>query len=175
MCRQGLKLQGLSVQRVRDRETEREEERERERQKERKGDRETERGTRRCRELTKGKASSVVLEFNSCNSRSSQNVSAQSPRERKSREVSTRPHESRQRELTVAFLPRTQSEAADVANVSWGRVSVGLRPHRQVLFVHRKDEPRKCCAPERGQQKKTIYCMIAFTYNIQKSKHGDRK
>ena len=76
MCRQGLKLQGLSVQRVRDRETERGEERERERQKERKGDRETERGTGRCRELTKGKASSVVLEFNSCNSRSSQNVSA---------------------------------------------------------------------------------------------------
>ena len=138
-----------------ERQGDRERGRERERQKERKGDRETERETGRCRELTKGKAPSVVLEFKSCNSRSSQNVSAQSPRERKSREVSTRPHESRQRELTAASLPRTQSEAADVASVSWGRVSVGLRPHRQVLFVHRKDEPRKC-APERGQQEKTI-------------------
>lgn len=162
MCRQGLKLQGLSVQRVRDREAEREEERERERQKERKADRETERETRRCRELTKGKASPVVLEFNSCNSRSSQNVSAQSPRERKSRDVSTRPHEAHQRELTTASLPRTQSEAADVVSVSWGRVSVGLHPHRQVSFVHKKDEPLKCCAPERGQPEKIIYCMIAF-------------
>ena len=35
MCRQGFKLQGLSVQRVRDRETEREEEREKDRKRER--------------------------------------------------------------------------------------------------------------------------------------------
>lgn len=42
MCRQGLKLQGLSVQRVRDREAEREEERERERQVERQRERDQE-------------------------------------------------------------------------------------------------------------------------------------
>ena len=39
MCRQGLKLQGLSVQRVRDRETEREEERERGRERQNGGKR----------------------------------------------------------------------------------------------------------------------------------------